>query len=307
MKIVVTGAAGFIASHIADAYIKAGHRVVVIDSIIPTSSRKNVNPKAKFYKEDIRDRAMMEKIFRKEKPEVVNHHAAIAVIAQALRDPIPTLDVNLLGTTNVLLAFGKYGRGKNRKFIFASSGAVFGTPRHIPANEETPIAPQSAYGLSKYLGEEIIKFYAEVYGFHYVLFRYPNVYGPRQNPKGEAGVTAIFGELMKQGKRPTIFGDGTKGRDYTFVSDIVHANELALHRGKDQVFTIGWGIPTTDQQIFDALARETGFREKPIYLPFRKGEAQRVSLSAKHAHKVLGWKPTVPLAEGIRRVVQSLP
>jgi UDP-glucose 4-epimerase len=213
MRIIVNGGAGFIASHITDAYIKAGHRVAVIDGILPTSSRKNVNPKAKFYKADIRDRALMERIFRKERPEVVNHHAAIAVIAQALRDPIPTLNVNLLGTANVLLAFGKYGRGKNRRFIFASSGAVYGTPKEVPATEKTPTNPESAYGLSKLLGEELVEFYARQYGFHYVLFRYPNVYGPRQNPKGEAGVTAIFGGLMKAGKRPTIFGDGTKSRD----------------------------------------------------------------------------------------------
>ena len=305
MKIIVTGGAGFIASHITDAYIKAGHRVVIIDDL-SHGFAKNINPKAKFYKADIRNRATIESIFKKEKPEVVNHHAAIAVIAEALRDPIPTLDVNLLGTTNVLIAFGKYGHGKNKKIIFSSSGAVYGTQRRIPVTEQTPTMPESAYGLSKLLGEELIEFYARQYGFHYVLFRYPNVYGPRQNPKGEAGITAIFGGLMKQGKTPKIFGDGSKGRDYTFVDDIVRANVFALKRGGDQIFTLGRAKVTTDQQIFDALAREIGFAGRPVYLPFRKGEAYRVCLSAGRAEKILGWKPKVSLEEGIREVVKKL-
>lgn len=304
MKIIVTGGAGFIASHIADAYVEAGHKVVVIDNLV-SGFRKNVNSKAKFYKADIRDREAMDKIFKKEKPEIVNHHAAIAVIAQALRDPIPTLDVNLLGSVNIVLALGKYGIGK-KKIIFASSGAVYGSPKKIPVTEQTPTVPQSAYGLSKLVGEEIISFFAGVYRFHYVFFRYPNVYGPRQNPKGEAGVTAIFGELMKQGKIPVIFGDGTQGRDYVYVDDIVNANVAALTKGNDEIFTLGWGKMTTTQQIFDVLARETVFKKKPKYIHYRKGDAYRVSLSARHAKKLFGWEPTITLNEGIRRVVKGL-
>jgi len=304
MKIIVTGGAGFIASHITDAYVKAGHKVVIIDNL-HTGLRKNLNPKAKFYKADIRDRKAMDRIFQKERPEVVNHHAAIAVIAEALRDPIPTLDVNLLGTTNILLAFGKYGKGK-KKIIFASSGAVYGTPKEIPITEKTPTHPQSAYGLSKLLDEELITFYAEVYGLQYTLFRYPNVYGPRQNPHGEAGVTAIFGGMMLKGVTPTIFGDGSKGRDYTYVTDIVKANVHALTKGKNEIITLGWSKVTTDQQIFDALAKATGFKSKPVYAPFRKGEAYRISLSGARAKKLFGWKPTVPLQEGIDSVVEHL-
>jgi UDP-glucose 4-epimerase len=306
MKIIVTGGAGFIASHIVDAYIKAGHRVVVVDDL-STGFRKNVNPKTTFYKADIRDYAAIEKIFKNEKPEVVNHHAAIAEVVKSLRDPMPTLQVNVLGTTNVLLAFGNYGKGKNRKFIFSSTGgAIYGEPEKIPANESTPAATLSPYGLSKLLGEDVIKFYARQYSFTYLIFRYPNVYGPRQNPKGEAGVVAIFGGLMKSGKRPTIFGDGSKARDYTFVHDIVRANMLALKKGKNDIINLGWGKTITDRQVFDAVARIFAFPEKPIYLPFRTGEVYRISIDAKKAGRVLGWKPKTQFEKGVREAVEGI-
>ena len=306
MKIIVTGGAGFIASHVADLYIKEGHSVAVIDNL-STGFRKNVNPKAKFYKADIRDRAAIDRIFKKEKPEIVNHHAAIAEVVKSLRDPIPTLDVNVLGITNVLVSFGNYGRGAHKKFIFSSTGgAIYGEPKKIPADESTRATPFSPYGLSKFLGEEIIKFYSRQYGFPYFIFRYPNVYGPRQNPKGEAGVVAIFGGLMKAGHRPIIFGDGTKARDYTFVSDIARANLAALHKGINETINLGWGKPTTDQMIFDAVAAAARFSERPIYKPYRKGEVYRIALDARRAERVLNWKPKVSLNDGIREVVDSL-
>ncbi|HUZ92400.1 MAG TPA: NAD-dependent epimerase/dehydratase family protein [Candidatus Paceibacterota bacterium] len=306
MKIIVTGGAGFIASHVVDAYIKAGHRVVVIDNLA-TGFRRNVHPKAKFYKADIRDLALMEKIFAREKPEIVNHHAAIAEVVKSLKNPIPTLEVNVLGTTNVLLAFGKYGTGAHKKFIFSSTGgAIYGEPKKIPAGESTPPVPLSPYGLSKFLDEEVIKFYARHFGFDYFIFRYPNVYGPRQNPKGEAGVIAIFGGLLKSGKRPIIFGDGTKARDYTYVGDIARANLIALRRGKNETVNIGWGKVTTDRMIFDEVARATGFSGKPIYAPYRKGEVYRIALDASKAKKILGWTPKVEFEEGVSRTIEAL-
>src|SRR3989344_3115393 len=242
MKIIVTGGAGFIASHVVGAYVAAGHRVVVIDSL-STGFRRNVNPKAKFYKADIRNLALMERIFKKERPEVVNHHAAIVEVVKSIANPLLTYEVNVLGTANVLVAFGKYGpssvktsagrRGTNRRFIFSSTGgAIYGGPKEIPADEKTPKSPLSPYSLSKSLGEDVIRFYAKQYGFAPIILRYPNVYGPRQNPKGEAGVIAIFGGLLKSGKRPIIFGDGTKARDYLYVCDVVRANLMALKRGE---------------------------------------------------------------------------
>jgi len=306
MKIIITGGAGFIASHVADAYIKAGHKVCVIDNL-STGFLKNVNPKAKFYKADIRDLAEMERIFKKEKPEMVNHHAAIAEVVKSLRDPIPTLEVNVLGTTNVLLSFGNYGTGKNKKFIFSSTGgAIYGEPKKIPADETTPAMPLSPYGLSKLLGEETIKFYARQYGFHYFIFRYPNVYGPRQNPKGEAGVVAIFGGLMKAGKQPTIFGDGTKARDYVFVADIARANLIALHKGINETTNLGWGKKTTDQMIFKTISETINYSGKPAYAPYRKGEVYKIAIKAQKAKKILGWEPSITLKEGIKKTVISL-
>ncbi|MEY4731153.1 MAG: hypothetical protein RL681_99 [Candidatus Parcubacteria bacterium] len=306
MKIIVTGAAGFIASHVADAYIAAGHRVVIIDNLA-TGFRRNVNPKAKFYKADIRDLALMERIFKQERPEVVNHHAAIAEVVRSVANPLPTYEVNVLGTANVLVAFGKYGRGKNRRFLFSSTGgAIYGEPKKIPADERTPRTPLSPYGLSKALGEDIIHFYAKQYGFTPVIFRYPNVYGPRQNPKGEAGVIAIFGGLLKSGKRPTIFGDGTKARDYTYVGDLVRANLAALKHGDGHVLNLGWGVVVTDRMIFDEVARATGFRGKPVYAPYRKGEVYRIALDARKAKRVLGWTPRVKLRAGIRQAIAGI-
>ena len=306
MKIIITGGAGFIASHVADAYIKAGHKVAIIDNLL-TGFKKNMNRKAKFYKADIRNLPLMERIMKRERPEIVNHHAAIAEVIKSLRNPIPTFQTNVIGMANVLLAFGKHGRGKNKKLIFSSTGgAIYGEPKKIPADENTPAVPLSPYGLSKLLGEEILKFYSRQYGFKYLIFRYPNVYGPRQNSKGEAGVIAIFGGLIKNGGRPKIFGDGTKARDYTYVGDIVRANIAALRKGANDTINLGWGKIVTDQMIFDTIARETGFKQKPIYAPYRKGEVYQISIDAKKAKKILGWRPKVKLEEGIKKTLASL-
>ncbi len=302
MKIIVTGGAGFIGSHIVDAYIKAGHKVVVIDNLL-TGFRKNLNKKAKFYKADIRDSATILRIFKKERPEVVNHHAAIAEVAKSLRDPLPTLEVNVLGTANLLNNFGKYGRGA-RRFIFASTGgAIYGEPKNLPASEKTPVNPLSPYGLSKKLGEDLIEYYAKQHDFEFVIFRYSNVYGPRQNPKGEAGVVAIFGGLMRLKQRPIIFGDGSKTRDYVFVSDVVHANMLALQKGTGKRMNIGRGERVSDRDIFDAVSSELRYSDKPIYKPFRKGEVRHISLDAKLAKKTIGWQPQVNLGAGIRKAL----
>jgi UDP-glucose 4-epimerase len=307
MKIIVTGGAGFIASHVVDAYIKAGHRVVVIDDR-SKGFTKNINPKAKFYKADITNLAALERIFKKEKPEVVNHHAAIAEVVKSMRDPIPTLTVNVLGTANLLLAFGHYGMGgPRRKFIFASTGgAMYGDPKRVPVNETAPADPLSPYGLSKQLAEETIKFYAKQFGFDYFIFRYANVYGPRQNPHGEAGIVAIFGMLMKGGTTPTIFGDGTKARDYVYVGDIAAANLAALRRGKNTTVNLGGGVLVTDRAVFETIAREVGFAGKPIYAPYRAGEIYRISLDAAKAHKILGWKPKMTFVKGVREAVKGI-
>lgn len=306
MKIIVTGGAGFIGSHIVDAYIKAGHRVAVIDNL-STGFKKNIHSQVKFYNADICELKTVEKIFKREKPNIVNHHAAIASVIESLKNPIPTFETNIIGTGNLMMAFGKYGISKDKKFIFASTGgALYGNPKKIPADEKTEIAALSPYGLSKQIGEEIVKFYSRYFDLHYLIFRYPNIYGPRQNPRGEAGIVAIFSGLMKHKKRPTIFGDGSKARDYTYVGDIVQANIIALNRGKNETLNLGWGKPVNDQKIFDTLASGLNFRQKPIYAPYRKGEVYKITLNANRAKKLLGWQPKITLKEGIGKTLLTV-
>ena len=300
MKILVTGGAGFIGSHIVDKYINLGHRVVIIDDL-STGKKQNINKRAKFYKLDIRNATLVEKVFVKEKPQVVNHHAAIAEVVKSIKNPLPTLEVNVLGIVNVLRASGLV---KIKKFIFSSTGgAIYGQPKKIPADESTPPVALSAYGLSKFLGEECIKFYSRLYEFDYLIFRYPNVYGPRQNPKGEAGVVAIFSGLLKENKRPVIYGDGTKSRDYIYVDDITKANVIVLKKGKNETLNLGWGKSISDQIIFDTIAKNFGAKLKPIYAPFRKGEVYQIAIDASLAKKKIGWLPKISLAEGIKKTI----
>ena len=299
-KILVTGGAGFIASHIVDKYIAEGHSVVVVDNLL-TGKKENVNKKAKFYEVDIKDAGAINKIFAKEKPEVVNHHAAIAEVVKSLRDPIPTFDTNILGTVNLLIASQANGM---KKFIFASTGgAIYGEAKKIPADEKTTEIPLSPYGFSKLLGEQCIKFYSRLENFKYLIFRYPNVYGPRQNPKGEAGVVAIFTDLLKNKKAPTIFGDGAKARDYTHVEDIVSANLAALEKGENETINLGWGKEITDQEVFNTIASALKSDIKCQHAPHRAGEVYRISLNNKKAQKVLGWKPKISFSEGIKSYV----
>ncbi len=306
MKIIVTGGAGFIGSNVVDFYVRGGHKVVVIDNL-STGFRKNLNPKAKFYKADINNLKEMDRIFHVEKPEIVNHHAALASVIESIRSPISTFQTNVIGTVNLLVSFGKHGRGKNKKFIFSSTGgAIYGSPKKIPVSENATLFPLSPYGFSKLLGEETIKFYAREFGFDYLIFRYPNVYGPRQNPKGEGGVVAIFGGLMKSGKRPTIFGDGTKMRDYVYAGDIAEANVSALKKGSNEIMNLGWGKAVSDRGIFDAIAKELEFGSEPVYAPRRKGEVYKTALYAHKARRILAWRPKTKLEEGIEKTIRSI-
>lgn len=306
MRIIVTGGAGFIGSHVVDAYIRAGHRVAIIDNLT-TGFRRNINPRAKFYKADVCDTKQIARIFSLEKPEVVNHHAALISVIESVRSPLLTLNVNVLGTANILQAFGKSGRGKNKRFIYASSGgAIYGDPKKLPADEKTAPLPLSPYAVSKLMAEEFETFCGRTQKFSYVILRYANVYGPRQNPEGEGGVVAIFAGLMRRGKQPIIFGDGTKTRDYVYVGDVAQANILSLKKGVGGIFNIGLGAAISDQKIFDAVAKYMNFMESPVYGPFREGEVYHIRLNAARAKKILGWRPKIELEEGIRRTIASL-
>jgi UDP-glucose 4-epimerase len=304
MKIIVTGGAGFIASHVVDAYIAAGHKVVIVDNL-SSGTRKNINPRANFYKADIRNPIALKKIFDNERPDVVNHHAAFISVPDSIKQPGLTFDINVTGTLNVLLAFAET-KSKSKKFIFSSTGgAIYGSPKKIPADETTPPNPLSPYALSKQIDEEMIRYYCTYYNIDYIILRYANVYGPRQKVQGGAGVFPIFTELIRRGIRPTIFGDGTKKRDYVYVGDLAQASVLALKKVKNETINIGTARETSDYQVFRGIADALGFKKEPFYTPKRKGEVEAISLSYKKAKRLLGWEPKIKFAEGVRKTVAS--
>lgn len=299
MKILVTGGAGFIGSHVVDLLIEAGHDVVVVDSLA-TGRTSNLNPKAKFYQIDIRDKEI-EKIFETERPEVVDHHAAQMDVRRSVADPIYDADINIMGALNLLNLSVKYGV---RKFIHISSGgAVYGEPVYLPCDEKHPIQPLCPYGATKYMLELYLYMFKYNFGLDYSILRYPNVYGPRQDPNGEAGVVAIFTGLMNQGAPVTIYGSGEQVRDYVYVKDCARANLMLLEKGSGQVYNLGYGIGTTVNQIFDGLKKITAYPLEAKYGPARPGETFRIYLDASHAKQDLGWEPTVPLEEGLRNTV----
>jgi UDP-glucose 4-epimerase len=300
MKILVTGGAGFIGSHVVDAYLELGHEVVVVDNL-SSGSIGNLNPKAKFYKMDIRD-SDIEDLFKNEKPDVVNHHAAQMDVRKSVEDPIYDADVNIIGSLNLLQNCIRYGV---KKFIFASTGgAIYGEQDYFPADEEHPTRPLSPYGVAKLTVEKYLYFYKEVHGLNYVVLRYANIYGSRQNPHGEAGVVAIFTSKMLKGEQPVINGDGFQTRDYTFVGDVVRANVLALSYEKSDVFNIGTGIETDVNTLFQKLKQLTGANCDEFHGPAKPGEQRRSVISYEKIYKTLGWKPMTSLDEGLRLTVE---
>jgi len=299
-KAVVTGGAGFIGSHVCDALLARGFEVAVLDDL-STGKRQNLPPGATFYEVDIRDASVAD-VFAKETPEVLFHLAAQMDVRRSVADPAYDADVNIGGTVNLLEA----GRANGvRKTVYASTGgAVYGEPSELPATEDTPVDPLCPYGISKHTVEHYLELYRKLYGMDYTVLRYPNVYGPRQDPHGEAGVVAIFSQQMLGGQQPRIFGDGTKTRDYVYVADVVAANLLALEGGDGAVLNLGWGREITDQQIFDGVRDAVGCDIGPEYAPKRLGEVDHIALDASLAGEVLGWEPTVELRDGLRRSVE---
>jgi UDP-glucose 4-epimerase len=300
LKILVTGGAGFIGSNLVDALISLSHDVVVVDNL-SSGLKKNLNPKARFYQIDICDEKLFE-VFEREKPDIVDHHAAQIDVRKSGEDPIYDAEVNILGSLNLITNCVRHGV---KRVIYASTGgAIYGNPQYLPADENHLINPISQYGVSKHTVERYLQLYSIIHGLEYVALRYSNVYGPRQNPYGEAGVVAIFAIQMLTGKQPTIFGPGDKTRDYTHVSDIVAANVIALDRGKNAIYNIGTGIETKDQEIFDTLASVLGYKGKPIYASLRPGEVYRIALECRKAHKELGWSAKLSLREGIAQTAE---
>jgi UDP-glucose 4-epimerase len=300
VKILVTGAAGFIASHVADAYIAAGHDVVILDDL-SRGAKDNVNPKARFYQCDVRDREAVEKVFLSEKPAIVNHHAAQMDVRRGVREPFFDAQVNILGSLNLIESAVAHGA---KRFIYVSTaGAGYGEPKQMPVPENYPINPITPYGISKHTVEHYLFTFQFLYGLPYVVLRYGNVYGPRQNSQGEAGVFAIFSEQMLEGVQPVIYGDGGKLRDYVYISDVVAANEAALERGTNEIFNIGSGVPTADLEVFRIVRQLLGKEVEPKHVARRAGEIDNICLDISKAKSLLHWEPRVNLSEGARLVV----
>ncbi|HMN47600.1 MAG TPA: NAD-dependent epimerase/dehydratase family protein [Ignavibacteriaceae bacterium] len=299
MKILVTGGAGFIASHITDAFINEGHQVVVLDDL-STGFEKNINPAAKFIKANICDKKL-DQLFENEKFDVVNHHAAQMDVRRSVKDPEFDATTNILGTLNLLQNAKKYGV---KKFMFASTGgAVYGEQEYFPADEKHNTQPKSPYGISKLAVEKYLYFYNSEFGLNYSILRYANIYGPRQNAMGEAGVVAIFSTKLLKGEQPVINGSGEQTRDYVFVGDVVKANLLLLNDKDSDIFNVGTTIETNVNQLFNLLNKITGANKDEVHGPAAAGEQMRSVITSEKLFKKFGWKPSTKLEEGLQTTV----
>ena len=295
MRILVTGGAGFIGSHIVDAYIGAGHKVTVVDDL-STGKRENVHPQAQLVEWDITDPSLVD-LFCKERPDVVNHHAANPSVSRSVSEPYFDARQNIMGTLNVL---GAARRADVGKLIYISSGgAMYGTVEYLPMDESHPTNPVSPYALSKHTGERYVQLYGEVHGMRWTSLRYANVYGPRQDPYGEAGVVAIFCQNLFDCVAPEIHWDGEQTRDFLHVDDCARANLLALEGGEGQAYNVGTGTGTSINTLFHTLMEVAGQDMTPRRGPRRPGDARHSYLDCSKIERHLGWRPEVDLRQGL--------
>lgn len=308
MKVLVTGGAGFIGSHIADGLLAAGHKVVIIDNL-RTGKQKNVPAGATFYQADLRDQPRLAEIFAAEQPDAISHQAALANVRESMSDPATYAQVNVVGTLHLLELARAQGV---KKIVFASTGgAVYGEGYsqegdRLPFTEESRAQPKDNYGANKLSCEYHLDLYRQNYGLAYVALRYPNVYGPRQDSKGEAGVIAIFAGAML-GDRPTkITGDGRQTRDFCYVGDIARANQLALASDASGIYNVGTGVPTDINRVHAVLSAATGYTRSPVYVPQPPGEVRATYLDSTKAKAILGWQAEITLEEGMARTVAWL-
>jgi UDP-glucose 4-epimerase len=301
MKILVTGGAGFIGSHVVDLYIDHGHDVIVLDDL-STGHRSNLHPKARFFEMDIRSPEVVGLLAR-EKPEVINHHAAQMDVRRSVEAPLFDADVNILGSLNLIEAAHAAGV---RQFIYISTGgAVYGEPEYLPCDEDHPVNPICQYGASKHTVEHYLYLYHWNYGMKYSVLRYPNVYGPRQDPHGEAGVVAIFLGRMIAGDPVTINGDGEQVRDFVYVGDCARANLLAIQNGdKPGIYNLGSGAGTSVNEVFRVLQSITGYNHEPVHGPPKIGETRRIWLAADKANREWGWRAEIGLRDGLETTAE---
>ena len=301
MKALVTGGAGFIGSHVVNLYISQGYEVVVLDDL-STGRVSNLNPAAQFYELDIRS-TQLDEIFARERPDFVNHHAAQMDVRRSVAEPLFDADVNILGSLNLIECARRH---HVKRFIYVSTGgAVYGEPKYLPCDEAHPVNPICQYGASKHTVEHYLFMYHQNYGLEYCVLRYPNVYGPRQDPQGEAGVVAIFAGQMLADKQVEIYGDGEQQRDFVYVDDCAQANLLALTSPKSSgIYNLGSGHGTSVNELFAMLQALTGYQKPPRHGPARIGETRRIYLDAQRAEGELGWTPATSLTDGLQQTLE---
>ena len=299
-KILVTGGAGFIGSHVVDLFVSQGYEVVIVDDL-STGRESNLNPAAKFYQMDIRDPKLRD-VFEAERPDFISHHAAQMDVRRSVAQPLFDAHVNILGSINMIECAKEFGV---KHFVYISTGgAVYGEPVRLPCDESHPIDPICQYGASKHTVEHYLYMYHVNYGLNYTVLRYPNVFGPRQDPHGEAGVVAIFTGKMLDREQVTINGDGEQTRDFVYVGDCARANLLAVTvEHKSGIYNLGWGLPTSINQIFSTLAKVTEYPHAAQYGPAKVGETRHIYLDASKAKQELDWAPTATLEEGLQETV----
>ena len=299
-KALVTGGAGFIGSHLVDRLLFEGFRVAIVDDL-SAGKIQNLNPAATFYHTDI-TQAAVDEVFNREQPDLVFHLAARVSVASSAQNPVDNAEVNVIGTLKLLDSARKIGL---EKFIFASTGgAIYGNPEENPCSESTPVEPVSPYGLSKHMAEQYIALFHRLYRLNFTNLRYGNVYGPRQDAFGEAGVIPIFIQAMLEGNIPRIFGDGDQERDFVYVDDIVEANIQAIHGGNNRTMNIGTGVGTSINHLYETLKDELNFHQDAEHRPRRHGEVHKIYLDSSEALEHLGWSPDTSLEEGLRKTVE---
>lgn len=300
MRILVTGGAGFIGSHVVDLLVEDQHDVTVADNLV-TGKRENVNSRAGFYQVDICSPAL-EAVFQRERPQAVFHLAAQATVPRSIENPFYDAEVNIAGTLNLLELMHKYGTGK---IVYSSSAAIYGNPVELPVKEEHPLAPVSPYGLSKYVAEEYIMLYNRMYGIKYTVLRYANVYGPRQTLEGEAGVVTVFVNKVKEEAPLTINGDGRHTRDFIYVLDVAHANVKALESDTPATVNISTGRETSLQQLVQSLERAAEKQIMVTYGPERPGDIVHSCLNPGKAERLLAWTAATPLEDGLKKTLEN--
>jgi len=299
----VTGGAGFIGSHLVDALIEREHEVIVVDNL-STGKKENLNPNAQFYQVDVQS-SRIKGIIKEEQPEAIFHCAAQISVRKSVEDPIEDAKTNILGSLNLIEEFCKSSGASPGKFIFASTGgAIYGDADEIPTPESYNAAPVSPYGIAKLAIEKYLNYHNKEYGMPYTVLRFGNVYGPRQDSQGEAGVIAIFTDQMLSNKQPVINGDGTQTRDYIFIEDVVDANLKALNKNKNGIFNVGTGKETSVNELFKQLKQLTGYQGEEKHGPAKEGEQQRSCLDINKIKKELGWEPNTNLDLGLRKTVE---